>query len=300
MPNSHHLPTPSVRHLPWRSYYQLCKPKVVAVMLLTAFVGMCLALPGALPVDKVIFALLGIGLAAGSAAAINHLLDEKIDSQMARTRYRPLPQGKLSPKQVLTFALLIGTLGISLLFITVNSLTAWLTLASLIGYAVIYTALLKRATPQNITIGGLAGAAPPLLGWTAMTGQIDSHSLLLVLIIFAWTPPHFWALALHRREEYARAGVPMLPVTHGEAFTRLQILLYTVLMILTTTLPYATGMSGLLYMIGVMILNGRFLQHVIILYRGQDKQAAIRTFWFSIRYIMWLFVVLLVDHYLPI
>jgi len=300
MPNSHHLPMPSLRHLPWRSYYQLCKPKVVAVMLLTAFVGMCLALPGALPVDKVIFALLGIGLAAGSAAAINHLLDEKIDSQMTRTRYRPLPQGQLSPKQVLVFALLIGTLGISLLFITVNSLTAWLTLASLIGYAVIYTALLKRATPQNITIGGLAGAAPPLLGWTAMTGQIDSYSLLLVLIIFAWTPPHFWALALHRKSEYARAGVPMLPVTHGEAFTKLQILLYTVLMILTTTLPYATGMSGLLYITGVMILNGRFLQHVIILYRGQDKQAAIRTFWFSIRYIMWLFVVLLVDHYMPI
>lgn len=300
MRNSYQLPALSVRHVPWRSYYQLCKPRVVAVMLLTALVGMCLALPAALPVDKVSFALIGIGLAAGSAAAINHLLDEKIDRLMSRTRYRPLPQGQLKPSQVLSFALLIGTLGITILFTLVNAITAWLTLASLIGYALIYTAVLKRATPQNITIGGLAGAAPPLLGWTAMTGQVDGHSLLLVLIIFAWTPPHFWALALHRKDEYARAEVPMLPVTHGEAFTRLQILLYTVLMIITTVLPYATGMSGLLYITGVMILNGRFLQHVLRLYRGQDQQAAIRTFWFSIRYIMWLFVVLLADHYLPL
>lgn len=300
MPDSYHIPAFSLRHIPWRSYYQLCKPKVVAVMLLTALVGMCLALPGALPPDKVFFGLLGIALAAGAAAAINHLLDEKIDRIMSRTRYRPLPQGQLKPSQVLSFALLMGTLGITLLFLWVNALTAWLTLASLIGYALVYTAVLKRATPQNITIGGLAGAAPPLLGWTAMTGSVDGHSLLLVLIIFAWTPPHFWALALHRKEEYARAGVPMLPVTHGEAFTRLQILLYTVLMIITTVLPYATGMSGLLYITGVMILNGRFLQHVLRLYRGQDPQAAIRTFWFSIRYIMWLFVVLLADHYLPV
>lgn len=300
MRNLVHHPIISIRHIPWHSYYQLCKPRVVAVMLLTALVGMCLALPGSLPVDKVFFALIGIGLSAGSAAAINHLLDEKIDCKMARTRYRPLPQGQLKPKQVLTFALLIGLLGIGILFLLVNSLTAWLTLASLIGYALIYTAVLKRATPQNITIGGLAGAAPPLLGWTAMTGQLDGHGLLLVLIIFAWTPPHFWALAIHRKEEYAKAEIPMLPVTHGEDFTRLQILLYTILMIITTILPYATGMSGLLYITGVMFLNGRFLQHVLKLYKGQDKQAAIRTFWFSIRYIMWLFVVLLVDHYLTI
>ena len=280
------------------SYYNLCKPKVVAVMLLTAVVGMFLAVPGLPPVDKVIFGLIGIGLAAGSAAAINHLLDEKIDSIMARTRYRPLPQGQLQPVQVLSFAAIIGTLGIGILFVAVNALTAWLTLASLIGYAVIYTAILKRATPQNITIGGLAGAAPPLLGWTAISGQLDPHGLLLVLIIFAWTPPHFWALALHRKEEYAKADIPMLPVTHGDAFTKLQIILYTVLMILTTILPYVTGMSGLLYIAGVMILNGRFLQYVWKLYQGRDKQAAIRTFWFSIRYIMWLFVVLLADHYL--
>lgn len=289
-----------VKHWPWRSYYQLCKPKVVAVMLLTVVVGMCLALPGALPLAKVFWALLGIGLSASSAAAINHLLDENIDRQMARTRYRPLPQGQLQSWQVLSFALTIGALGIGILFSLVNALTAWLTLASLMGYAVIYTAILKRATPQNITIGGLAGAAPPLLGWTAMTGQFDPQGLLLVLIIFAWTPPHFWALAIHRKAEYERAGVPMLPVTHGEAFTKLQILLYTLLMILTTILPYITGMSGLLYITGVMILNLRFLKHVIVLYRGQDEHAAIRTFWFSIRYIMWLFVVLLVDHYLVI
>ena len=292
-----HHPTAAAR-ASVSSYYNLCKPKVVAVMLLTAVVGMFLAVPGLPPVDKVIFGLIGIGLAAGSAAAINHLLDEKIDSIMARTRYRPLPQGQLQPVQVLSFAAIIGTLGIGLLFVAVNALTAWLTLASLIGYAVIYTAILKRATPQNITIGGLAGAAPPLLGWTAVSGQLDPHGLLLVLIIFAWTPPHFWALALHRKEEYAKADIPMLPVTHGDAFTKLQIILYTVLMILTTILPYVTGMSGLLYIAGVMILNGRFLQYVWKLYQGRDKQAAIRTFWFSIRYIMWLFVVLLADHYL--
>ncbi|MFG1488986.1 heme o synthase [Oceanospirillum sp. HFRX-1_2] len=299
------MPRLAARHHPtaagrasFSSYYNLCKPKVVAVMLLTAVVGMFLAVPGLPPVDKVIFGLIGIGLAAGSAAAINHLLDEKIDSIMARTRYRPLPQGQLQPTQVLGFAFIIGTLGIGILFIAVNALTAWLTLASLIGYAVIYTAILKRATPQNITIGGLAGAAPPLLGWTAISGQLDPHGLLLVLIIFAWTPPHFWALALHRKEEYAKADIPMLPVTHGDAFTKLQIILYTILMILTTILPYVTGMSGLLYIAGVMILNARFVQYVWKLYQGQDKQAAIRTFWFSIRYIMWLFVVLLADHYL--
>ena len=280
------------------SYYSLCKPRVVAVMLLTALVGMCLAVPGLPPVDKVIFGLTGIGLAAGSAAAINHLLDEKIDRLMARTRHRPLPQGELKPVQVLTFAALIGTLGIGLLFVAVNALTAWLTLASLIGYAVIYTGFLKRATPQNITIGGLAGAAPPLLGWTSISGQADPHSLLLVLIIFAWTPPHFWALALHRKAEYARADIPMLPVTHGDAFTRLQILLYTVLMVLTTLLPFVTGMSGLIYIAGVMLLNARFGWFVYQLFRSNDSTIALKTFWFSIRYIMWLFVVLLADHYL--
>lgn len=283
----------------WRDYYRLCKPRVVAVLLLTALVGMCLA-EANLPDPILLFtALLGIGLCASSAAAFNHVLDRRFDVLMSRTRNRPLPAGQLSPMQAIVFACIIGVVGFVVLFEFVNSLTAYLTLASLLGYAVVYTAFLKRATPQNITIGGLAGAMPPLLGWVAMTGEFAPNSLLLVLIIFAWTPPHFWALAIHKRKEYELAGVPMLPVTHGVAFTRLQILLYTLLLILTTTLPFVVGMSGIVYLLGVVVLNVRMLMFALQLY-NEDEAIPIKMFWYSIRYIMWLFALLLVDHYLVV
>ncbi|SBS36301.1 Protoheme IX farnesyltransferase [Marinomonas aquimarina] len=287
----------SITDVSWKDYYHLCKPRVVAVLLLTALVGMCLAdsrLPNPL---QLFVALLGIGLCASSAAAFNHVLDRRFDVMMARTRHRPLPTGHLRPSQAIAFACIIGVIGFLVLFEWVNPLTAYLTLASLLGYAVIYTAFLKRATPQNITIGGLAGAMPPLLGWVAVTGEIEPNSLLLVLIIFAWTPPHFWALAIHKRKEYALAGVPMLPVTHGVAFTRLQILLYTLLLILTTALPFVTGMSGIVYLLGVAALNLRMLMFALQLY-NEDESIPIKMFWYSIRYIMWLFALLLVDHYL--
>jgi len=284
----------------WRDYLELCKPKVVLVMLLTALVGMCLAAPGLPPLVPVLAGLLGIGMAAGAAAAVNHVLDRRFDEKMARTRNRPLPQGKIAAHQALTFAAITGTLGIALLALLVNPLTAWLTLASLVGYAVVYTVWLKHATPQNIVIGGIAGAAPPLLGWTAVTGTVDADGLLLMLIIFAWTPPHFWALCLARKEEYRKAGVPMLPVTHGEAYTRLQIMLYTLLMIATTALPFLTGMSGVLYLIGVCALNIRFLYESWRVYCSQDKNQAMKLFRFSITWVMALFAVLLVDHYLLI
>lgn len=281
----------------WRDYYHLCKPRVVAVLLLTALVGMCLA-DTRFPDPLLLFtALLGIGLCASSAAAFNHVLDRRFDAVMFRTRNRPLPTGQLRPMQAITFACLIGVTGFVILFEYVNHLTAYLTLASLLGYAVIYTAFLKRATPQNITIGGLAGAMPPLLGWVAITGEFVANSLLLVLIIFAWTPPHFWALAIHKRKDYELAGVPMLPVTHGVAFTRLQILLYTLLLILTTALPFVVGMSGIVYLIGVVVLNVRMLMFALQLYK-EDEAIPIKMFWYSIRYIMWLFALLLLDHYL--
>ncbi|MFT6916683.1 MAG: protoheme IX farnesyltransferase [Motiliproteus sp.] len=284
----------------WRDYYVLCKPRVVMVMLLTAVVGMFLATPGLPPLSALLLGTLGIALASGSAAALNHIADRHIDAQMTRTERRPLPQGRVSPVQALLFAALMGIAGISLLVIWVNPLTGWLTLAALIGYALIYTLYLKRATPQNIVLGGIAGAAPPLLGWVAVTGELEPNALLLVLIIFAWTPPHFWALCIHRRDEYARANIPMLPVTHGLSFTRLQILLYTLLMIATTLLPVMTGMSGLIYLIGVSALNIRFMQWAIRVFRGHDDQAPMAMFRYSINYIMGLFVVLLVDHYLLI
>ncbi|MEH6472721.1 MAG: heme o synthase [Halopseudomonas sp.] len=284
----------------WRDYYELCKPRVVAVMLLTAVVGMFLASPGLPPLSALLLGTLGIALASGSAAAVNQVADRHIDAQMARTHRRPLPQGKVAPAQALLFAALLGISGISVLVIWVNPLTGWLTLASLIGYALIYTLYLKRATPQNIAIGGIAGASPPLLGWVAVTGTLEPDALLLVLIIFAWTPPHFWSLCIHKRDEYARANVPMLPVTHGVAFTRVQILLYTLLMIATTLLPVMTGMSGLIYLVGVSVLNGRFLQWALRVFRGQDAQAPMAMFRYSINYIMGLFVVLLVDHYVPL
>ena len=281
----------------WRDYLALCKLRVVAVMLLTLVVGFCLAAP--LAPDPVLLALtcLGVGLAAASAAAINHVLDFNIDCHMARTARRPLPQGRISPRNALVFAAVLGVAGITLLAVTVNSVTAWLTLASLIGYAVVYTAILKRATPQNIVIGGVAGAAPPLLGWTAVTGSVDYQGLLLMLIIFAWTPPHFWALCIARRDDYARAGVPMLPNTHGVPYTRMQILLYTLLTLIATLLPFLTGMSGWLYLAGVTLINLRLLQWALKLYRSTEVAVPMKMFRFSIMYIMWLFAILLVDHY---
>ncbi len=279
-------------------YLELCKPNVVLLMLLTAVVGMCLAAPGLLPVRQFVFGLLGIAFCAGSAAAINHLVDRHIDTLMARTSKRPIAQGKIPPAQAMIFALVLGTIGMLVLLLFVNQLTALLTFISLIGYAVIYTGYLKRATPQNIVIGGLAGAAPPLLGWTAITGHISAEPLLLVLIIFTWTPPHFWALAIYRNKDYQTAKIPMLPVTHGIEFTKLNIVLYTVLLLVVTALPYAIGMSGLVYFIGAMLLGLRSLQWAVRLKRTKENRVAMQTFRFSIVYLMVLFVVLLVDHYL--
>ncbi|MEM6579983.1 MAG: heme o synthase [Pseudomonadota bacterium] len=282
----------------WRDYKELTKPNVVLLMILTAAIGMFMAVPGMVPLQVLILGNLGIALCAGSAATINHLVDQRIDRGMARTHKRPVAQGRVAPKQAAIFATLLGTTGMAILLIWINALTAWLTFASLLGYAVIYTMFLKRATPQNIVIGGLAGAAPPLLGWTAVTGQIGGHGLLLVLIIFAWTPPHFWALAIHRKEEYAAVDIPMLPVTHGVAFTKLHILLYTVIMVLITLLPYATRMSGPLYLLGALVLGGGFLYWAIELLRDKNPNAPMETFRYSIIYLMALFVIMLVDHYL--
>jgi protoheme IX farnesyltransferase len=284
----------------WRDYWELGKPRVVLVMLVCALVGMALAVPGLPPLDKVLFGLLGIGLASMGAAAFNHLLDRRLDRLMIRTASRPVAEGRLGSLQAATYASLLSVAGITLLWIEVNPLTAWLTLASLLGYALVYTGFLKRVTPQNITIGGLAGAAPPLLGWTAITGQIHPDALLLVLIIFAWTPPHFWALAIYKREEYAKAGVPMLPVTHGEAFARLQVWLYTWLTVAVTLLPFVTGMSGWIYLLGVLALNLRFLHWNWRVWRGKDLAVPLASFWFSIRYILLLFLLLLVDHYISL
>lgn len=281
----------------WRDYLELTKPRVVALMVLTAVIGMCLATPGMVPPDILLFGNLGIALSAASAAVINHVVDRQIDAVMARTHKRPVATGRVEPLQALLFAFTLGVLGIGILVFLVNPLTAWLTLASLMGYAVIYTLILKRATPQNIVIGGIAGASPPLLGWTAVTGHFEGHALLLVLIIFAWTPPHFWALAIHRKAEYAKADIPMLPVTHGEAYTKLHILLYTVIMIVVSVLPFLTGMSGIIYLAGALMLGGRFLYWAIALLRESRPHAAIKTFKYSITYLMLLFVVLLVDHY---
>ena len=281
----------------WRDYLELTKPKVVALMILTSVIGMYLATPSWVPLDILFFGNLGIALCAGAAAVINHVVDRQIDTVMARTHKRPVATGRVEPLQAVMFAFIIGSLGMAMLFVLVNPLTAWLTFASLMGYAVVYTLILKRATPQNIVIGGLAGAAPPLLGWTAVTGQFEGHGLLLVLIIFAWTPPHFWALAIHRKEEYAKADVPMLPVTHGEAYTKLHILLYTIIMFVVTMLPFLTGMSGVIYLIGATLLGARFLYWSVVLLRDSRPHAAIKTFKFSITYLMLLFVVLLVDHY---
>jgi protoheme IX farnesyltransferase len=281
----------------WRDYLELTKPKVVALIVFTAIVGALLASPGLPPLDALIWGTLGIALAAGSAAAINHVLDRRIDEQMARTRSRPLPSGTLSERQALAFAAVLGIASMAILSLLVNRLTAVLTFVSLIGYAVIYTVWLKRATSQNIVIGGAAGAAPPVLGWTAVTNEVDPNALLLFLIIFVWTPPHFWALAIARRDEYARAGVPMLPVTHGVEFTRLHVLLYTVLLVLVTLMPFLTRMSGLIYLAAAVFLNGIFLSYALALKVSGRQELPMKVFKFSVTYLMWLFAALLVDHY---
>ncbi|HDZ58248.1 MAG TPA: protoheme IX farnesyltransferase [Pseudomonas xinjiangensis] len=281
----------------WRDYLELTKPKVVALMIITSAIGMLLATEGAVPWSILLLGNLGIALCAGSAAAVNHVVDRRIDLHMARTQRRPLAQGRVNPLNAMLFAFIMGGAGLFILLQWVNALTAWLTLGSLLGYAVIYTSFLKRATPQNIVIGGLAGAAPPLLGWTAVTGQIDAEGLLLVLIIFAWTPPHFWALAIHRKEEYAKVDIPMLPVTHGERYTKLHILLYTFILLAVSLLPYVIHMSGPLYLVAALVLGIRFIDWAWALWRDSRPHAAIKTFKYSLWYLLWLFVALLVDHY---
>lgn len=281
----------------WRDYLELCKPRVVLLMLLTVVVGMYMATPGWIALSLVFYSLVGIGCCAGSAAAINHLVDRHIDSIMARTKKRPVAYGRVSVTQALIFAIIIGFLGLSILVIYVNKLTALLTFVTLIGYAGVYTGYLKRATSQNIVIGGLAGAAPPLLGWTAVTNHLDPQALLLVLIIFTWTPPHFWALAIYRYEEYQDAQIPMLPVTHGIQYTKLNIYLYTVLLLVVSLLPFVVGMSHWIYLVGALGLGIRFLIWAHRLYHTDVPRVAMQTFKFSIVYLMCLFVFLLVDHY---
>ena len=281
----------------WRDYLELCKPNVVALMLLTSLIGMLLATDQTVPITVLIFGNLGIALCAGSAAAVNHIVDRHVDDKMARTLNRPLAQGRLKTENAVIFALITGMLGMAILLVFTNVLTAWLTLASLVGYAFVYTMILKRATPQNIVIGGLAGAAPPLLGWTAVTGEVHHNALLLVLIIFAWTPPHFWALAVHRKDEYAKAKIPMLPVTHGEYYTKINILLYTLLLIVVTTMPYLTGMFGWLYLVSSLLLGLGFLYWAIVMLRSKGGNSGMKTFQYSIVYLMVLFAVMLVDHY---
>jgi protoheme IX farnesyltransferase len=281
----------------WRIYWTLTKPKVVALMLLTALVGMCLAQPAALPLQAVVLGLSGIALMAGSAAAFNHLIDRRIDAIMARTYRRPLPSGDIQAYKVFAFATAIGIVGFVVLYAGVNALTAWLTFASLLGYALVYTVYLKRATPQNIVIAGLAGAMPPLLGWTAITNELHGHAWLLVMIIFIWTPPHFWALAIHRKEDYAKADIPMLPVTHGVEYTKTSILLYTVLLAIVCVLPVLVGMSGVLYFVASTILSLGFIYSAWVLKYRSDEQSAITTFKYSIYHLMMLFIALLLDHY---
>ncbi|MBY5994034.1 heme o synthase [Ferrimonas balearica] len=285
---------------PWRDYLEMTKPKVVALMLVTALVGMALASPGWIPLPALVFGLTGIGLMAGAAAAINHLVDRRIDTIMARTHNRPLPKGRVAPLQAAVFAAVLALVGFVMLYALVNPLTAWLTFASLIGYAGIYTGFLKRATPQNIVIGGLAGAMPPLLGWTAVTGDFHGHGMLLVIIIFAWTPPHFWALAIHRKADYAKAGLPMLPVTHGVEYTKTHILLYSFLLALACLLPVLVGMSGALYLLGSSVLSAWFLWRAWQLKFQPERYEPIKLFLFSIWQLLALFVLLLVDHYLGV
>ncbi len=284
----------------WRKYLELCKPKVVLLIVFTAIVGMLLSTPGVVPVDILVAATLGIGMAAASGAAINHWVDQRIDAVMDRTMKRPLPSGELGSVSALVFALGMGVVAIGILVVFVNPLTALLTFISLIGYAVIYTMFLKRSTPQNIVLGGAAGAAPPLLGWTAVTGEVNTEALLLFLIIFIWTPPHFWALAIKRRDDYARANVPMLPVTHGIAFTKLHIVLYTMMLVAVTLMPFSIHMSGHIYLAGAIALGIGFLYRAIKLYRAEGDEGAMQTFGYSIFYLSALFAFFLVDHYVRI
>ena len=281
-----------------RQYFELTKPRIVALLVFCAVIGMFLAVPGLPPWRALVFGTLGIWLASSSAAAFNQLIDRRIDKLMARTAHRPLATGQLNSLQVFVFACVIGVLSMAILIVLVNPLTAALTFAGLIGYAVIYTAFLKRATPQNIVIGGIAGAVPPVLGWTAVTNQLDPYALLLCLIIFVWTPPHFWALAIFRRDDYSRAQVPMLPVTHGVQYTRWHVLFYTVLLVIVTVLPYLTGMSGLFYLGGALVLGAGFLYYAVKLLDPPDERFAMRVFNYSIVYLMALFAFLLADHYL--
>jgi protoheme IX farnesyltransferase len=278
-------------------FYELTKPRVVMLLVFTAVVGMFLSTPGAIPISILIWGALGIGLASGAAAAINHVVDQKSDAVMSRTQYRPLPQGSLSSAQAMLFATSLAIIAMIILVLGTNTLTAVLTFCALIGYSVVYTLYLKRATPQNIVIGGAAGAAPPVLGWTAVTGEVSADALLLFLIIFIWTPPHFWALALYREKEYAKVDIPMLPVTHGAEITRLYILLYTFLLVAVTTLPYATKMAGTIYIVGASVLNVIFLIYAWKLYRHYSDRLSRQTFIYSIQYLSFLFVLLLIDHY---
>lgn len=284
----------------FQNFLSLCKPRVTALIVFTAIIGMFLATPGMVPLQLLIAATIGIGMASGAAAAFNCLIEQKIDAKMARTRGRPLPTGQVTSSQTMVFATVMASTGLAILYFLVNPLTMWLTLATFIGYAVIYTVFLKPATPLNIVIGGLSGAMPPALGWAAVTGEVSAQALILVLIIFAWTPPHFWALALYRREEYAKSGLPMLPVTHGEVFTRLHILLYTVILVAVTLLPFAIGMSGLIYLAAAVLLDIGFMAYAIGLYKKYSDDLARRTFKFSILYLTLLFAALVVDHYLLI
>lgn len=281
-----------------RDYYELCKPRVVMLIVFTAVVGMFLATPGMVPLDILVFGTLGIALMAASAAATNQVLDRQVDARMARTCGRPLVTGSLTVTESVVCAVALGLAGMAILYVMVNPLTAWLTLATLIGYAGVYTLYLKRATPQNIVIGGAAGAAPPVLGWAAVTGAIHSHALLLSLIIFVWTPPHFWALAIERHKEYAQADIPMLPVTHGLEYTRTQVLLYTLLLFAVSLLPFAVDMSGWLYLIGAVVFGGVFLVYAWRLKFAPRPGLAMRSFGFSIVYLMAIFSLLLADHYL--
>ena len=281
-----------------QQFYRLTKPRVVSLIVFTAVIGMFLSVPGAVPLDALIFGTVGIALVAGAAAALNCLVEQKMDAVMARTKGRPLPQGKVSVPETLFFLSIVGGFGLFMLYEWVNPLTMWLTLGTFVGYAIIYTIILKPLTPQNIVIGGASGAMPPVLGWTAVTGEITADALLLFLIIFAWTPPHFWALALYRKNEYASIGMPILPVTHGDQFTKLHVLLYTVILCIITVLPYLTQMSGLIYLAGAGILNAIFLYYAIEIYRNYSDQLARKAFRYSILYLALLFVALLVDHYL--
>jgi heme o synthase len=289
--------SPSFTHR-LRVFYSLTKPRVVSLIVFTAVIGMFLAAPGMIPLETLVPATLGIAFVAGAAAAVNCLVEQKIDAVMSRTRWRPLPQGELSAAQTLVFAGALGGVGLWLLYHYVNALTMWLTAATFVGYAIVYTVILKPATPQNIVIGGASGAMPPVLGWAAVTGEVGIEAMALFLIIFAWTPPHFWSLALYRTEDYARAGVPMLPVTHGKPYTRLQVLLYTLILFAASLLPYVIRMSGVLYLVAATLLGGIFLAYALRIYVAYSDALAQKTFRYSIAYLAFLFAALLLDHYL--